>query len=60
MTTRSKKPPAGNVDGPPTKAALTAMLGSARQAFDALATRTAGVTAEWKRYSKTTPWVLKL
>jgi hypothetical protein len=43
----------------PREKELTAMLGSARKAFDALA-RDAGVTRQWRRYKKDSPWVLKV
>ena len=47
-------------DPPPDEAELVGSLGAARGAFDRLAAPGAGVTAEWRRYSKASPWTLKV
>ena len=47
-------------DRPPTTRELTTLLGKSYDAFRALTQRGAGVTSEWKRYSKKSPWVLKV
>ena len=39
---------------------LVSLLGSSHAAFQALTRDRTGVTCEWKRYSKNTPWVLKV
>jgi hypothetical protein len=44
---------------PPTNAELAHLLGRAHAAYEALTDRP-GATAEWKRYSKEGPWVLKV
>ena len=48
------------VAGPPTTRELNALLGESYSAFKALTQRGSVVTREWKRYSKTSPWVLKV
>ena len=45
---------------PPTIRQLSALLGGSYGAFKALTQRGAGVTHEWRRYSTTSPWVLKV
>jgi len=45
---------------PPTTRQLSALLGGSYGAFKALTQRGAGVTQEWRRYSTTSPWVLKV
>ena len=45
---------------PPTSHELTALLGESYAAFLALTERGTSVTCEWKRYSRTSPWVLKV
>ncbi len=45
---------------PPTTRQLSALLKSSYGAFKALTQRGAGVTHEWRRYSATSPWVLKV
>lgn len=46
--------------GPPSDDALADRLGASYAAFRALAHDRAGVTFEWKRYSKKGPWALKV
>ena len=57
--TRAKPAPSG-VASPPTARDLEALLGESFAAFQALTQRGPTVTREWKRYSKTSPWVLKV
>jgi hypothetical protein len=54
------KPVPLDVARPPTARELTTLLGESYAAFRALTKRTAAVTCEWKRYSKKSPWVLKV
>ena len=57
-----KKTKAGSTldDKPPSARELTVLLGGSHAAFVALTRRGSGVTAEWKRYSRTAPWALKV
>ena len=50
----SKRP-----DGAPGPGELATLLGPSHEAVQALARR-AGATSEWKRYSSSAPWVLKV
>ena len=52
--------PKAETDAPPTIRAVESRLGPAARAFDALAQRGAGSKAEWRRYKKNAPWVLKV
>jgi hypothetical protein len=45
---------------PPSAREIATLLGRAHAAFVALTHGRAGVTCEWKRYSKSSPWVLKV
>jgi len=54
------KPVLLDVARPPTTRELNALLGESYAAFEALTQRGSAVTCEWKRYSKTSPWVLKV
>ena len=54
------KPVHLDVTRPPTTRELNALLGESYAAFKALTHRGSAVTCEWKRYSKTSPWVLKV
>lgn len=54
------KPGLPDVARPPTSRELSALLGESYAAFEALTQRGSAVTCEWKRYSKTSPWVLKV
>jgi hypothetical protein len=47
-------------DEPPSARELAALLGASHAAFIALTRRRSGRTAEWKRYSKTAPWTVKV
>ena len=47
-------------DAVPDQAGLLGLLGAARDAFDRLAAPGGGATAEWRRYSKASPWTLKV
>ena len=49
------------LDGrPPSAREIATLLGRSHAAFVALTHCRAGVTCEWKRYSKNSPWVLKV
>jgi hypothetical protein len=54
------KPVSLDVARPPTIRELTTLLGESYVAFRALTQRGAAVTCEWKRYSKKSPWVLRV
>jgi hypothetical protein len=54
------KPVVADAAKPPSTRELTTLLGESYAAFRALRQRGAAVTCEWKRYSKTSPWVLKV
>ncbi len=45
---------------PPSEAEIGAVLGDAHSAFQAFLTRRGPTVAEWRRYSKKSPWVLKV
>ena len=45
---------------PPSDAEMAAVLGDAYPAFQALVNRDGKATAEWRRYTKRSPWVLKV
>jgi hypothetical protein len=45
---------------PPDARHLVTLLGRSHAAFIALTQRGSGVTTEWRRYSKTAPWTLKV
>ena len=55
----AKADPAGD-SRPPSSRELAALLGRAHAAFLALTRRGSAFTCEWKRYSKKSPWVLKV
>jgi hypothetical protein len=56
-----KARPAGEGEGqPPSTRELAGRLGSSHAAFRALTRQHATDTCEWKRYGKTSPWVLKV
>jgi hypothetical protein len=48
------------IDGPPSDATLTARLGGAGKAFERLLAALPGVRQEWRVYSRSSGWVLKL
>ena len=54
------KPVPVDVARPPTTRELRALLGESYAAFEALRQRGSAVTCEWKRYSRKSPWVLKV
>ena len=54
------KPSAAQGSGVPGDDELVTLLGSSHAAFQALTHDRAGVTCEWKRYSKKGPWTLKV
>lgn len=54
------KPKPAHDSGAPGDDELVSLLGRAHAAFQALAHDRAGVTCEWKRYSKQGPWALKV
>lgn len=45
---------------PPTKSEVAAVLGDAYPAFQALVDRAGAGAAEWRRYTRNSPWVLKV
>lgn len=45
---------------PPTDDELVALLGPAHGALEALVTRASGRTFEWRKYTKASPWVLRV
>ena len=45
---------------PPTPSELRTMLGESHAAYEVLTSMHDGSTCEWKRYSKTAPWALKV
>ena len=49
-----------DASSPPTDPVLATMLGPARSALEALVSGVPGRTAEWRRYSATSPWVLRV
>jgi hypothetical protein len=57
---RQAKPTQPTVTSPPTASDLPRLLGDAHEAFQALIARHEGAVGEWKRYSKQSPWVLKV
>jgi hypothetical protein len=54
------KPSSAHDSGAPGDDELVNLLGRSHAAFQALAHDRAGVTCEWKRYSKKGPWALKV
>jgi hypothetical protein len=54
------RPAAAEATSPPSEAEMAAALGDAYAAFQALVTRGGEGAAEWRRYSKQSPWVLKV
>lgn len=54
------KAAATDVTRPPSESEMAAALGDAYPAFRALADRGGDGTAEWRRYGKQSPWVLKV
>lgn len=54
------EPGSAHDSGSPGDDELVHLLGRSRAAFQALTHDRAGVTCEWKRYSKKGPWVLKV
>lgn len=55
----AKKVSAGQDAKPPTASDVAALLGRAHAQFQALTARP-GAACEWRRYSKTAPWVVKV
>jgi Protein of unknown function (DUF3788) len=49
-----------DTDLPPVTSEVARTLGRARSAFERLAAPGDGVTAEWRRYGKASPWTLKV
>jgi hypothetical protein len=45
---------------PPTESEMAAVLGDAYPAFQALVGRAGAGAAEWRRYTRNSPWVLKV
>lgn len=58
MSTAKQIPP--STARPPTTRELTTLLGDSYAAFLALTQRGPAVSRDWKRYSKQSPWVLKV
>ena len=59
MVSRAKTATAG-ATRPPSEAEMAAVLGDMSTAFRALLSRGGERTAEWRRYSKQSPWVLRV
>jgi hypothetical protein len=59
MVPRAKAAPA-DATSPPSESEMAAVLGDAYPAFQALVSRGGAGTAEWRRYGKQSPWVLKV
>jgi hypothetical protein len=57
---KKTKPDSTLDSNPPDAGQLATLLGRSHAAFSALTQRGSGVTTEWKRYSKTAPWTLKV
>ena len=57
--TKAKADPAGE-SKPPSSRELATLLAASHTAFLALTQRGSAFTCEWKRYSKKSPWVLKV
>jgi hypothetical protein len=53
------KVPTAVAPHPPTESEMAAVLGDAYPAFQALVGRAGAGAAEWQRYTKNSPWVLK-
>lgn len=54
------KTAAEETTGPPSDAEMAALLGDAWLPFQALVRRDGKGTSEWRRYSRNSPWVLKV
>jgi len=54
------KAPAAVAPHPPTESEMAAVLGDAYPAFRALVDRAGAGAAEWRRYTRNSPWVLKV
>ena len=54
------KVPTAVAPHPPTESEMAAVLGDAYPAFQALVGRAGAGAAEWRRYTKNSPWVLKV
>jgi len=54
------EPGRGDESTPPGAGELARLLGASHAAFLALTRLRTGLTCEWKRYSRTAPWVLKV
>ena len=54
------KVPTAAATHPPSDSELKAVLGEAYSAFQALVSRAGPGAAEWRRYTKNSPWVLKV
>jgi hypothetical protein len=57
---RKAKADSTGASRPPSTRELTTLLGRSYAAFLALTQRGSAFTCEWKRYSKKSPWVLKV
>jgi len=57
---RKGKSDAAGENKPPSTRELADLLGKSNAAFRALTRRSAGATCEWRRYSKKSPWALKV
>jgi Protein of unknown function (DUF3788) len=53
-------PPTTAAAHPPSGSEMRAVLGEAYAAFQALVRRAGPGAAEWRRYTKSSPWVLKV
>ena len=57
---KKARPKNPSPEGAPRDADLAKLLGKSHTAFRKLADRADGSTAEWKRYGRESPWVLKV
>ena len=57
---RQAKAIAPTTTKPPSESALASLLGDAYQAFRALVEPGDGAVGEWRRYSKRSPWVMRV
>lgn len=55
-----EEPVSSDAAGPPGTRELARQLGESYAAFLTLTQRGSGVTCEWKRYSRKSPWVVKV
>lgn len=57
---RQTKATTSTPTSPPSESELAALLGDAHEAWQALLARGDGAVAEWRQYTRQSPWVLKV